>query len=70
MAETFAVMARPKGAQAYAPAGHVALRATPARGQMVTLERAGRAIAAIVDQVFIPPGCEENCTGTLFVSDA
>ncbi len=68
--ETFAVMLRAAGRADYVAAGHVALPAAPARGAAIAFAQGGRTIAATVDALVIPPGCEENCIGTVFVSEA
>jgi hypothetical protein len=65
----FAVMLRPHGAAGYEAAGRCGLTAMPVRGASLALTTFdGRAIAGTVDEVFIPPGCDEHCTGTLFIS--
>jgi hypothetical protein len=30
----------------------------------------GRKLRGFVEAVFIPPGCEENCIGTVFLTEA
>jgi hypothetical protein len=69
-ATTFAVMLRTKGSAGYVTAGHAALAAQPSRGETIELAHCGRSVRGTVDALFIPPGCEENCIGTLFVSEA
>jgi hypothetical protein len=70
MPETiFAVMFRAKGTPGYVTAGHVALAAAPQRGAAIEFARDGRTVQGTVDALFIPPGCEENCIGTVFVSE-
>ena len=65
----FAVMLRPQGATGYAAVGRCALKAMPVRGATLALATFdGHAIEGMVDEVFIPPGCDEHCTGTLFIS--
>ena len=44
--------------------------AAPARGQAIEFAYGGRSVRGTVDALFIPPGCEENCIGTVFVSEA
>jgi hypothetical protein len=66
---TFAVMLRPAGRADYVTAGHVALAEAPARGAAIAIAHDGRTIAATVNALVIPPGCEENCIGTVFVSE-
>ena len=66
---TYTIMLRSPGASDYRPAGHSQLGSTPVRGKIIELERDGQAVRGTVDEVFIPPGCEENCIGTVFVSE-
>ena len=66
----FSVMLRPMGAASYASVGRRILGAMPARGGPITLTTfEGRLISGTVDELFIPPGCEEHCIGTFFVSE-
>ncbi|HUK60377.1 MAG TPA: hypothetical protein VLV50_14200 [Stellaceae bacterium] len=67
---TFAVMLRPVGRADYVAAGHIALAATPARGASLSFTWDGRTVSGTVDALVIPPGCEENCIGTAFVTEA
>jgi hypothetical protein len=30
----------------------------------------GRKLRGFVEAIFIPPGCEENCIGTVFLAEA
>jgi hypothetical protein len=30
----------------------------------------GRKLSGLVEAIFIPPGCEENCIGTVFLAEA
>jgi hypothetical protein len=65
---TFAIMLKPKGAVTYAPSGHCTLTLAPSRGQIADFELEGHMTRGVIDEVFIPPGCEENCIGTVFVT--
>jgi hypothetical protein len=66
---TYTIMLRSRGGADYKPAGHAQLEAAPLRGTFIAFERDGLTIRGTVDAVFIPPGCEENCIGTVFVSE-
>jgi hypothetical protein len=66
---TYAIFLRSRGTSDYKPAGHVPLAAAPARGEALAFERDGSAVHGVVDEIFIPPGCEENCIATVFVSE-
>jgi hypothetical protein len=62
-------MLKSRGTVDYRPAGHVELEAAPQRGTTIAFEHDGTMMRGTVDAVFIPPGCEENCIGTMFVSE-
>jgi hypothetical protein len=66
---TYTIMLKSRGNVDYKPAGHAPLAATPQRGTTIAFEHDGNTMRATVDAVFIPPGCEENCIGTVFVSE-
>jgi hypothetical protein len=65
----YSIMLKSLGAADYKPAGQSQLGTEPVRGAIIEFRREGRAVGGIVDAVFIPPGCEENCIGTVFVSE-
>jgi hypothetical protein len=69
MPSLFTIMVRASGAAAYVAASRCALEAAPARGEAINLTLEGRTIRGVVDELFIPPGCEEHCVGTVFVSE-
>ena len=64
----FNVMLKPAGAQSYVAAGRVELADPPADGAVIALDHEGRPVRGTVDRLFIPPGCEEHCIGTIFAS--
>jgi hypothetical protein len=66
---TYAVMLRRKGDAGFVPAGHVTLEAAPLRGASFEFAHERCTVHGTVEQLFIPPGCEENCVGTLFVAE-
>jgi hypothetical protein len=66
---TYAIFLKSHGSSNYKPAGHFPLETAPLRGQVIAFERDGREVCGAVDAVFISPGCEENCVGTVFVSE-
>ena len=66
---TYTLYLKSQGATDYKPVGPYPLEATPLRGTSIAFERAGHAVCGTVDAVFMPPGCEENCIGTVFVSE-
>jgi hypothetical protein len=65
---TYTILLRSPGASDYRPAGHFQLATAPVSGKAIAFERDGQAVCGTVDEVFIPPGCDENCIGTVFVS--
>jgi hypothetical protein len=42
----------------------------PPRGSIIEVTCDGRKLRGSVEAVFIPPGCEENCIGTVFLAEA
>ena len=66
---TYHIMLRAKGAADFHRAGAVPLETQPPRGSVIEVNCDGRAVRGIVEAVFISPGCEENCIGTLFLAE-
>lgn len=66
---TYHIMLRPTGAADFRRAGSVRLAAQPPQGARLDVEEDGRKRRGIVEAVFIPPGCEENCIGTIFLAE-
>lgn len=64
----FQVMLRPRGAADFKRVGLARLAAVPVRGAVLEVSCAGEVLRGVVDALFIPPGCEENCVGTVFLS--
>jgi hypothetical protein len=67
---TYHILLRSSGAADFRRAGSIRLEAQPPRGSLVEVNCDGRNLRALVEAVFIPPGCEENCIGTLFLAEA
>ena len=67
---TYHIMLRAGDAADFRRAGAVRLETMPPRGAVIEIEHEGRKLRGIVEAVFIPPGCEENCTGTVFLAEA
>jgi hypothetical protein len=65
---TLKLMLREKGAADYRPCGLIEMPALPPRGAVVGIARAEGLLDAVVEAVFIPPGCEEHCIATVFVA--
>jgi hypothetical protein len=66
---TFTIMLRTRDAVDFKHAGVAILAAMPQQGGTLDVTIEGRAIRGIVDALFVPPGCEENCVGTVFLSE-
>ena len=66
--QLFNVMLRGKGESGYAAAGRLELAAKPRRGEEIAVEREGRVVRGTIDELYIPPGCDEHCMGTIFAS--
>lgn len=67
---TYHIMLRASGAADFRRAGSVRLAAQPPRGSVIEVTSDGRRLRGVVEAVFIPPGCEENCIGTVFLVEA
>ena len=64
------IMLRAAGAADFRRAGVAQLDAAPQRGSVIELACEGRRLRGLVEAIFIPPGCEENCVGTIFLAEA
>ncbi len=67
---TYHIMLRASGAADFRRAGSVRLETQPPRGSVIEVSCDGRTLRGFVEAVFIPPGCEENCIGTVFLAEA
>ena len=67
---TYHLMLRAGGAVDFHRAGSARLEAQPQRGSVIEVSYDGRRLRGFVEAVFIPPGCEENCVGTVFLAEA
>jgi hypothetical protein len=67
---TYHIMLRSRDAADFRRAGSVRLEAQPPRGSIMEVSCEGRRLRGFVEAVFIPPGCEENCVGTVFLAEA
>jgi hypothetical protein len=68
--QLFNIMLKPAGAAGYIAAARLTLDETPARGAEIVVELAGQIIRGTVEEIFIPPGCDEHCIATIFASAA
>jgi hypothetical protein len=68
--QIFNIMLKPAGAAGYVAAGQLALDDPPLRGASIAIEFEGRTLASRVDELFVPPGCDEHCIATIFASAA
>ncbi len=53
----------------YIKAGQHLIEHAPIPASEIDVALGGRHIRGIVDQVYIPPGCDEHCIGTLFIRE-
>jgi hypothetical protein len=67
---TYHIMLRAREAADFRRAGSVRLDTPPERGTVIEVDCEGRTLRALVEAVFIAPGCEENCIGTVFLAEA
>jgi hypothetical protein len=66
---TYNLLLMAKAAGHYGKAGQKAVAEAPAIGTAMVLEFDGRTLQATVDQVHVPPGCDEHCIGTIFLRE-
>jgi hypothetical protein len=66
---TFNLLVMAKGGGHYRRAGQSSVPQEPRPGAEIVFELEGRTIRGLVDQVHVPPGCEEHCIGTVFVHE-
>jgi hypothetical protein len=67
---TYHIMLRARDAADFRRVGSVRLETQPPRGTVIEVECDGRKLRGFVEAIFIPPGCEENCIGTVFLAEA
>jgi hypothetical protein len=67
---SYQIMLRAHGAADFKRIGAARLAAQPVRGTVIEVECDGGKRRGVVDAIFIPPGCEENCVGTVFLSES
>lgn len=51
----------------YVKAGQQVLADKPQRGMEIDIEVEGRKLRAVIDHIYVPPGCDEHCIGSLFL---
>jgi hypothetical protein len=66
---SYQIMWRASGAADFKRAGSAPIASQPQHGAMIAVECGGRVLRGVVEAIFIPPGCEENCVGTVFLSE-
>jgi hypothetical protein len=67
---TYHIMLRARDAADFRRAGSVRLETQPQRSTVIEVDCDGRKLSGFVEAIFIPPGCEENCIGTVFLAEA
>ncbi len=65
----FHILVMAKGSAHFVKAGQITMHDEPPRGAEIVIEEDGRMIRGRVDQVHIPPGCDEHCLGTIFLRE-
>lgn len=63
------ILLRAAGAADFKRAGSVRFDALPAQGAIIEVVCEERRLRGRVEAVMIPPGCEENCIGTVFLAE-
>jgi len=67
---TYNILVMPKGSSHYVAAGQKTMPKAVNPDTEIDLAFDGRAIRAVIAQIYTPPGCDEHCIGTLFVREA
>jgi hypothetical protein len=67
---TYHILFKAAGSAHYAKAGSHAASGPIKPGMDIEVEFDGRRRHGIIDQVFIPPGCDEHCIGNIFAHEA
>ncbi|HEX3970309.1 MAG TPA: hypothetical protein VHX19_03245 [Stellaceae bacterium] len=67
---TYHIMLRVRDAVDFRRAGSLRFETQPPLGTVIEVECDGRKLRGSVEAILIPPGCEENCVGTVFLSEA
>jgi hypothetical protein len=67
---TYNILVMPKGSGHYVTAGQKAMPEAANPDTEIDVAFAGRTIRGRIAQIYIPPGCDEHCIGTLFVREA
>ncbi len=65
----FNILVMPKTGAHYVKAGQKTMRAAPEVAAVIDLAWEGHALRVKVDHVYTPPGCDEHCIATLFLSE-
>ena len=67
---SYQILFRAAGEADFKRAGPAWLAAQPERGAVIDVACGERRLRGVVDAIIIPPGCEENCVGTVFLSES
>jgi hypothetical protein len=67
--QRFNLLVMAKGSAHFASAGQMILAQAPVHGAELNIEKEGRAMRGLVTEIYIPPGCDEHCIGTLFLRE-
>jgi len=67
---TYNLLVKATGGGHYVKAGQWTAPGAPHEKAEIELTLDGRALHGVIDQVYTPPGCDEHCIGTLFISEA
>lgn len=68
-AGVFNLLVRTKASAHYQKAGQRRLDTAPIEGATLTLACDGQSIAGVIEQIYVPPGCDEHCIGTIFLRE-
>ena len=54
----------------YIKGGQKNFAEAPAIGAAIEAETDGRTVRGTIDQIHVPPGCDEHCIGTIFLRES
>lgn len=67
---SYQILFRAAGEADFKRAGAAYIPAPPERGMAIDVVCGDRKLRGVVEAIIIPPGCEENCVGTVFLSES
>lgn len=66
-ATTYNLLFKTEKSGYFVKAGQQVIADKPQRGMEIDIEVEGRKVRAVIEHIYVPPGCDEHCIGNLFV---